>query len=49
MLIFSIVNCILFTSQEDYNDIVISGWKSKLVRTSMGEQRWGLFIVKKKI
>ncbi|CAI0400453.1 unnamed protein product [Linum tenue] len=33
-------------SQEDYNDIV-GGWKSKLVRSSSGEQRWGLFIAKK--
>ncbi|EYU24136.1 hypothetical protein ABFS82_04G132100 [Erythranthe guttata] len=33
-------------SQEDYDDIV-GGWKSKLVRTSSGEQRWGLFIAKK--
>ncbi|CAI9113675.1 OLC1v1014322C4 [Oldenlandia corymbosa var. corymbosa] len=34
-------------SEEDYNDIV-GGWKSKLVRSSSGEQRWGLFIAKKK-
>ncbi|CAN0891459.1 Phosphoethanolamine N-methyltransferase [Linum grandiflorum] len=33
-------------SQEDYNDIV-GGWKSKLVRSSSGEQKWGLFIAKK--
>nr|POE74973.1 phosphoethanolamine n-methyltransferase 1 [Quercus suber] len=30
-------------SEEDYNDIV-GGWKAKLIRTSSGEQRWGLFI-----
>ncbi|KAI5660278.1 hypothetical protein M9H77_29071 [Catharanthus roseus] len=34
-------------SEEDYNDIV-GGWKSKLIRSSAGEQRWGLFIAKKK-
>ncbi|KAL9261335.1 Phosphoethanolamine N-methyltransferase-like protein [Drosera capensis] len=33
-------------SEEDYNDIV-EGWKTKLVRSSSGEQRWGLFIAKK--
>ncbi|CAN1856402.1 Phosphoethanolamine N-methyltransferase [Linum perenne] len=33
-------------SEEDYNDIV-GGWKSKLVRSSAGEQKWGLFIAKK--
>ncbi|CAN6445805.1 unnamed protein product [Victoria cruziana] len=33
-------------SLEDYNDIV-EGWKKKLVRSSSGEQRWGLFIAKK--
>uniref|UniRef100_A0A7C8Z6X3 phosphoethanolamine N-methyltransferase n=1 Tax=Opuntia streptacantha TaxID=393608 RepID=A0A7C8Z6X3_OPUST len=33
-------------SEEDYNDIV-GGWKAKLVRSTMGEQRWGLFIAKK--
>lgn len=44
---FGIGNYFLFTSQEDYNDIV-GGWKSKLVRSSKGEQRWGLFIAKKK-
>lgn len=32
--------------QEDYNDIV-GGWKAKLVRSSSGEQRWGLFIAQK--
>ncbi|RZC58219.1 hypothetical protein C5167_005529 [Papaver somniferum] len=34
-------------SEADYNDIV-GGWKSKLVRTASGEQRWGLFFAKKK-
>ncbi|KAJ4848380.1 Glycylpeptide N-tetradecanoyltransferase 2 [Turnera subulata] len=34
-------------SQEDYNDIV-DGWKAKLIRSASGEQRWGLFIAKKK-
>ncbi|CAO2827092.1 unnamed protein product [Amaranthus hypochondriacus] len=34
-------------SKEDYNDIV-SGWKAKLTRSSVGEQRWGLFIALKK-
>ncbi|GFP86241.1 phosphoethanolamine n-methyltransferase 1 [Phtheirospermum japonicum] len=34
-------------SEEDYNEIV-GGWKSKLVRSSSGEQRWGLFTAKKK-
>ncbi|KAJ6800848.1 phosphoethanolamine N-methyltransferase 1-like [Iris pallida] len=34
-------------SQEDYVEIV-NGWKAKLKRTSTGEQRWGLFIAKKK-
>ncbi|GAB4845305.1 hypothetical protein Ancab_038714 [Ancistrocladus abbreviatus] len=34
-------------SEEDYNDIV-GGWKAKLVRSSSGEQCWGLFIAKKK-
>ncbi|RZC61268.1 hypothetical protein C5167_023026, partial [Papaver somniferum] len=34
-------------SEEDYNDIV-GGWNAKLVRTAAGEQRWGLFIAKKK-
>lgn len=33
-------------SEEDYNDIV-GGWKSKLIRSSSGEQRWGLFIAYK--
>ncbi|XP_075516828.1 phosphoethanolamine N-methyltransferase 1-like [Primulina tabacum] len=34
-------------SEEDYNEIV-GGWKAKLVRSSSGEQMWGLFIAKKK-
>ncbi|XP_075490561.1 phosphoethanolamine N-methyltransferase 1-like isoform X1 [Primulina tabacum] len=34
-------------SEEDYNDIV-GGWKAKLVRSASGEQRWGLFIARKK-
>ncbi|KAL0380162.1 UNVERIFIED_CONTAM: Phosphoethanolamine N-methyltransferase [Sesamum angustifolium] len=34
-------------SEEDYNEIV-GGWKAKLVRSSSGEQRWGLFIAQKK-
>ncbi|KAI3518106.1 hypothetical protein L1887_06496 [Cichorium endivia] len=34
-------------SEEDYNDIV-GGWKSKLVRTGSDEQKWGLFVAKKK-
>lgn len=34
-------------SEEDYNDIV-GGWKAKLIRSKSGEQRWGLFIAKKK-
>ncbi|CAM8915463.1 unnamed protein product [Rhodiola kirilowii] len=34
-------------SEEDYNDI-LDGWKAKMVRTSTGEQRWGLFIATKK-
>ena len=33
-------------SEEDYGAIV-GGWKAKLIRTSSGEQRWGLFIAKK--
>ncbi|XVF32036.1 hypothetical protein REPUB_Repub17cG0047000 [Reevesia pubescens] len=33
-------------SQEDYDDIV-SGWKAKLIRSSSGEQSWGLFLAKK--
>lgn len=32
--------------QEDYNEIV-GGWNAKLIRSSSGEQRWGLFIAKK--
>ncbi|XP_040996535.1 phosphomethylethanolamine N-methyltransferase-like [Juglans microcarpa x Juglans regia] len=34
-------------SEEDYNEIV-DGWKAKLIRSSSGEQRWGLFIARKK-
>ncbi|XP_024022156.1 phosphomethylethanolamine N-methyltransferase [Morus notabilis] len=34
-------------SEEDYNEIV-GGWKAKLIRSTSGEQRWGLFIAKKK-
>ncbi|XP_042500926.1 phosphomethylethanolamine N-methyltransferase-like [Macadamia integrifolia] len=34
-------------SEEDYNEIV-DGWRAKLNRSSSGEQRWGLFIAKKK-
>jgi len=34
-------------SEDDYNDIV-GGWKAKLVRSTSGEQTWGLFIAKKK-
>ncbi|KAM0944378.1 putative phosphoethanolamine N-methyltransferase [Dioscorea sansibarensis] len=34
-------------SKEDYDDIVV-GWRAKLKRSSNGEQRWGLFIAKKK-
>ncbi|KAK3032115.1 hypothetical protein RJ639_037419 [Escallonia herrerae] len=33
-------------SEEDYNDIV-GGWKAKLIRSSSGEQRWGLFFAQK--
>ncbi|MCD7452158.1 hypothetical protein HAX54_015270 [Datura stramonium] len=33
-------------SEQDYNDIV-GGWKAKLIRSSSGEQRWGLFFAKK--
>jgi phosphoethanolamine N-methyltransferase len=33
--------------QEDYNEIV-DGWKAKMIRSSSGEQRWGLFVAKKK-
>ncbi|KAL8140441.1 hypothetical protein V2J09_006462 [Rumex salicifolius] len=35
-------------SEEDYNDIV-NGWKAKLVRSSSGELRWGLFVAVKKL
>ncbi|XP_059453480.1 phosphomethylethanolamine N-methyltransferase [Corylus avellana] len=34
-------------SEEDYNEIV-GGWKAKLIRSSSGEQRWGLFVARKK-
>ncbi|CAL9031702.1 unnamed protein product, partial [Prunus brigantina] len=34
-------------SEEDYDDIV-GGWKAKLIRADSGEQKWGLFIAKKK-
>ncbi|XP_062157875.1 phosphoethanolamine N-methyltransferase 2-like isoform X4 [Alnus glutinosa] len=34
-------------SEEDYNEIV-DGWKAKMIRSSSGEQRWGLFVAKKK-
>ncbi|KAF8398992.1 hypothetical protein HHK36_014857 [Tetracentron sinense] len=34
-------------SKEDYNEIV-GGWKAKLIRSSSGEQSWGLFFAKKK-
>ncbi|XP_044467061.1 phosphoethanolamine N-methyltransferase 1-like [Mangifera indica] len=33
-------------TQEDYDEIV-GGWKAKVIRSSCGEQRWGLFIAKK--
>lgn len=33
-------------SEEDYASI-IDGWKSKLKRTSQGEQKWGLFLARK--
>ncbi|XXG80014.1 hypothetical protein AAC387_Pa09g0970 [Persea americana] len=33
-------------SENDYSEIV-NGWKAKLKRSSVGEQRWGLFIAKK--
>ncbi|KAI8528614.1 hypothetical protein RHMOL_Rhmol12G0161400 [Rhododendron molle] len=33
-------------SEEDYDEI-IGGWNAKLIRSSSGEQRWGLFIGKK--
>ncbi|KAF3662438.1 Phosphoethanolamine N-methyltransferase [Capsicum annuum] len=34
-------------SEQGYNEIV-GGWNAKLLRSSSGEQRWGLFIAKKK-
>uniref|UniRef100_M4CI05 phosphoethanolamine N-methyltransferase n=1 Tax=Brassica campestris TaxID=3711 RepID=M4CI05_BRACM len=33
-------------SKEDYEDIV-GGWNSKLLRSSSGEQKWGLFMAKR--
>ncbi|XP_059453250.1 phosphoethanolamine N-methyltransferase 1-like isoform X1 [Corylus avellana] len=33
-------------SEEDYNEIV-GGWKAKLIRSSSGEQKWGLFVARK--
>ncbi|XP_078163961.1 phosphoethanolamine N-methyltransferase-like [Carex rostrata] len=33
-------------SEKDYDDIV-NGWNAKLKRSSLGEQRWGLFIATK--
>ncbi|XP_019711272.1 phosphoethanolamine N-methyltransferase 1 isoform X2 [Elaeis guineensis] len=33
-------------SKEDYDEIV-GGWKAKLKRSSVGEQRWGLFMARK--
>ncbi|GJN15117.1 hypothetical protein PR202_gb02008 [Eleusine coracana subsp. coracana] len=33
-------------SQEDY-DAIVDGWNAKLKRSSVGEQRWGLFIATK--
>ncbi|KAM8939260.1 uncharacterized protein RCH25_052842 [Pelodytes ibericus] len=33
-------------SEEDY-DYIISGWKEKLHRCSLGDQRWGLFYAEK--
>ncbi|KAJ0104606.1 hypothetical protein Patl1_19646 [Pistacia atlantica] len=32
--------------QEDY-DAIVGGWKAKRLRSSSGDQRWGLFIAKK--
>ncbi|GMN46226.1 hypothetical protein TIFTF001_015402 [Ficus carica] len=34
-------------SKEDYDEIV-DGWKAKLIRCTSGEQKWGLFVAKKK-
>ncbi|XP_068653290.1 phosphoethanolamine N-methyltransferase-like [Aristolochia californica] len=34
-------------SEEDYSEIV-DGWNTKLTRSTSGEQKWGLFIAKKK-
>ncbi|KAL6555529.1 hypothetical protein OROHE_007201 [Orobanche hederae] len=47
VLMRSLLRTELIRAIEDYNDIV-GGWNSKLVRSSSGEQRWGLFIAKKK-
>lgn len=33
-------------SEEDYN-YIIDGWKEKLNRCSLGDQRWGLFYAEK--
>ena len=33
-------------SQADYNAIV-DGWREKLQRVQVGEQRWGLFLARK--
>lgn len=33
-------------SEEDYN-YIIEGWKEKLHRCSLGDQRWGLFLAEK--
>ncbi|KAJ9141546.1 hypothetical protein P3X46_032071 [Hevea brasiliensis] len=45
-----LIICTLFLfivyNQEDYN-VIVGGWKAKLIRSSSGEQRWGLFIAKK--
>lgn len=45
-MILSYFASIFVYTQQDYNDIV-GGWKAKLVRSSSGEQRWGLFFAKK--
>jgi phosphoethanolamine N-methyltransferase len=43
----SLLSWSLDNMQEDYNEIV-GGWKAKLIRSSSGEQRWGLFVARKK-
>ena len=43
---FSCILLCLSCYQNDYSEIV-NGWKAKLKRSSVGEQRWGLFIAKK--